>query len=73
VWLAAAPDEHYRRVLAQGDRRPMQHRPRARQELEALLDRRRALYSRCALRVDTDGRAPADVAAAVLAGLERVA
>lgn len=71
VWLAAEPDEHYRRVLAQGDRRPMQHRPRARQELREILDRRRHLYGQCGLRIETDGRSPEEIAGAVIRGLEK--
>jgi XRE family transcriptional regulator, aerobic/anaerobic benzoate catabolism transcriptional regulator len=40
VWLRAAPEEHLQRVADQGDRRPMQGRPRALQELKELLARR---------------------------------
>ena len=61
VWLAARPEDHYRRVVAQGDQRPMQNRPRARQELAALLERREALYALCEHRVDTSGRTPEEV------------
>src|SRR5262245_45106451 len=55
VWLSAAPEEHLARVAAQGDRRPMQGRPRALQELEELLARREPLYARCEVAVDTSG------------------
>lgn len=56
VWLRASPDEHYDRVRAQGDGRPMADRPRARTELEHLLRDREPLYATCALTIDTRGR-----------------
>jgi XRE family aerobic/anaerobic benzoate catabolism transcriptional regulator len=58
VWLRARPEEHFERVLAQGDRRPMAERPRARAELEALLAARAPLYARCEHALDTSGRSP---------------
>jgi XRE family aerobic/anaerobic benzoate catabolism transcriptional regulator len=67
VWLRASPAEHFRRVLEQGDRRPMANRPRAMEELEALLERRGALYGTCDVVVDTDGHPPGAVAELVLA------
>lgn len=66
VWLHAAPEEHMRRVREQGDRRPMQDRPRAMDELRAILAAREPLYARCELAVDTTGRSVDDVAAEVL-------
>ncbi|MSR62342.1 MAG: helix-turn-helix domain-containing protein [Planctomycetes bacterium] len=70
VWLRAAPEEHFQRVLAQGDRRPMHARPRAMAELRALLAEREPLYSRCELCVETSGRTPAAVVAELLRALE---
>jgi len=67
VWVRASPADHFERVRAQGDRRPMADRPRARAELEALLRQREPLYGACDLAVDTHGR---DVAAS-LAALEQ--
>jgi len=61
VWLHASADEHLARVEAQGDRRPMAGRPRAREELRALLDERRAAYASCELSVDTSGRSVEEV------------
>lgn len=66
VWLAARPEDHYRRVLAQGDRRPMAGNPDAMQELRALLTARRSLYGQADLTVDSSAL---DVDAAV----ERIA
>jgi XRE family aerobic/anaerobic benzoate catabolism transcriptional regulator len=53
VWLKATPQEHWDRVLAQGDQRPMQQRARARAELEELFARRAPLYAESDLIVDT--------------------
>jgi XRE family aerobic/anaerobic benzoate catabolism transcriptional regulator len=53
VWLRAAPEAHYERVVAQGDRRPMAGRPRALDELKAILAEREGLYARCELTIDT--------------------
>ena len=53
VWLAARPEDHYRRVLAQGDSRPMAGNPDAMAELRAMLMVRRPLYELASLRVDT--------------------
>jgi XRE family aerobic/anaerobic benzoate catabolism transcriptional regulator len=68
IWLRAAPSEHFERVLAQGDRRPMADRPRARAELEALLAARAPLYARCHAQLDTGGRSE-DAARAALVTL----
>lgn len=62
VWLRATPAAHFQRVVDQGDRRPMAHRPRAMEELEELLRAREPLYAACERSVATDGRRPADVA-----------
>jgi XRE family aerobic/anaerobic benzoate catabolism transcriptional regulator len=63
VWLRAEPEEHYARVLAQGDRRPMRARPRAMEELRAILAERAPLYARCEFHVATSARTPEEVAA----------
>jgi XRE family aerobic/anaerobic benzoate catabolism transcriptional regulator len=53
VWLRATPEEHYARVLSQGDRRPMRGRPRAMEELRQILADRGPEYARCELVLDT--------------------
>jgi len=58
VWLKATPQEHWSRVVAQGDVRPMRDRPRAMNELQALLTRREPLYEMADVVVDTAGRPP---------------
>ena len=42
VWIKARPDEHMRRVMAQGDFRPMAQNREAMADLVAILDARRA-------------------------------
>ena len=53
VWLRAQAEDHYRRVVAQGDPRPMRGRPRALEELRAILEQRTRDYARCELEIDT--------------------
>lgn len=57
VWLRAKPDEHWQRVVAQGDVRPMRGRPRAMNELRQLLAVRGPLYEQADVAVDTSNRA----------------
>ena len=53
VWLQATPDDHWKRVLAQGDVRPGAASPHAQDELRALLRSREPLYAQAELAVDT--------------------
>lgn len=63
VWLSAPPAEHWRRVVGQGDLRPMEGRPRAMVQLENLLAERGPRYALADLTLDTEGRLPDAVAA----------
>lgn len=53
VWLSATAEDHWERVVAQGDARPMANRDDAMAELRAILRARRALYERADHVVDT--------------------
>lgn len=53
IWLRAKPEDHWSRVVEQGDARPMADRADAMNELRALLRARRALYERADHGVDT--------------------
>src|SRR5688572_29732801 len=53
VWLKADPENHWNRVVQQGDRRPMADHPQAMAELRRLLSAREALYAQAAATVDT--------------------
>jgi XRE family transcriptional regulator, aerobic/anaerobic benzoate catabolism transcriptional regulator len=55
VWVKARPDEHMRRVMAQGDFRPMAQNREAMADLVAILDARRADYARAQAELDTSG------------------
>jgi XRE family transcriptional regulator, aerobic/anaerobic benzoate catabolism transcriptional regulator len=70
VWLKATPEDHWSRVVSQGDFRPMSARPRARQELEELLADRERLYADADLAVETSGRSPEEVVSIICRALE---
>jgi XRE family transcriptional regulator, aerobic/anaerobic benzoate catabolism transcriptional regulator len=70
VWLSAAPEDHYSRVLAQGDRRPMAGKADAMAELKALLTARKPLYGMADLSVDTSRHPPRQTLRQVLERVE---
>ena len=55
VWVRASPDEHMKRVMEQGDFRPMAQNREAMADLVAILDARRADYARAQGELDTSG------------------
>jgi XRE family aerobic/anaerobic benzoate catabolism transcriptional regulator len=61
IWLRADPEDHWNRVVQQGDRRPMADNPEAMAELRRLLAARRPLYAESAHAVDTSGVEPDEV------------
>ena len=71
VWLTAEPDEHMSRVLAQGDLRPMADGPQAMDDLQAILDSRRALYARANAVVNTGGKTETLAFASLLAAIPK--
>ena len=56
VWLQADPEDHMRRVLAQGDTRPMAASKEAMEDLKGILAGRAAFYSKAMLRIDTSAQ-----------------
>ena len=60
VWLEASPEEHWNRVVAQGDLRPMAGSmagsEKAFEALCSILEARRPLYQQARWTVDTTGR-----------------
>ena len=56
IWLQASPAEHMRRVMEQGDFRPMAHNRDAMNDLVAILDARAEAYGRSHGQVDTSGK-----------------
>lgn len=65
VWLRAEPEDHWSRVIAQGDRRPMADNPTALEELRAMLRVRERSYSQSRHTIRTSGRSPQEVAAEI--------
>jgi XRE family aerobic/anaerobic benzoate catabolism transcriptional regulator len=53
VWLQAQPEDHMKRVIAQGDLRPMGTSKEAMEDLRGILAGRAAFYSKADLRLDT--------------------
>ena len=53
VWLKAKPEDHWRRVLGQGDTRPMANRTSGMTELRSILSLRGPLYAEAAQTIDT--------------------
>jgi len=65
IWLSARAEDHWNRVVAQGDQRPMAENPHAFAELRALLAARDRLYARADHTIDTTGRRVPQVAAEI--------
>ena len=53
VWLQATPEDHMKRVAAQGDMRPMAASREAMEDLKGILAGRTPFYSKAELRLDT--------------------
>jgi len=68
VWLRARPEDHWNRVVRQGDRRPMADHPQAMADLRSLLAAREPLYAAADVTVDTSAATPA----AIVDEIERV-
>lgn len=65
IWLEATPEEHWDRVVAQGDHRPMANDPLAMERLRQLLAEREALYRQAHHTISTSGTDVAGVVARV--------
>lgn len=70
IWIKAGPEEHMRRVLRQGDTRPMAGNPEAMAQLRTILESRRPLYERAEATLDTSGK-PLETSARELVSLIR--
>jgi XRE family aerobic/anaerobic benzoate catabolism transcriptional regulator len=70
VWLQAEPEDHMKRVAAQGDLRPMAASKEAMEDLKGILAGRAAFYSKADLRLDTSAR-PLEATFAALRGMVR--
>ena len=71
VWLKAKPEDHWKRVLGQGDTRPMANRASAMTELRSILSLRSPLYAEAAQVVDTSSMRVSGAVKSIAAALER--
>ena len=53
VWIKATPEDHWKRVLGQGDTRPMANRTSAMVELRSILAQRSPVYAEAGQTIDT--------------------
>jgi XRE family transcriptional regulator, aerobic/anaerobic benzoate catabolism transcriptional regulator len=58
IWVRAEPEEHMKRVMAQGDMRPMANNARAMDDLVSILKSREPLYAKAEAVVATTGKMP---------------
>ena len=58
VWVRAEPEEHMKRVMAQGDMRPMANSARAMDDLISILKSREPLYAKAEVALATTGKTP---------------
>jgi XRE family aerobic/anaerobic benzoate catabolism transcriptional regulator len=56
VWLHADPEDHMKRVIAQGDTRPMAASREAMEDLKGILAGRAAFYSKAEFKVHTSAQ-----------------
>ena len=56
IWVAAMPEDHMRRVMAQGDRRPVIGNPDAMEDLRRILEERVQLYTKADTVLQTTGQ-----------------
>ncbi len=72
VWLQAEPEDHMKRVVAQGDMRPMAASREAMEDLKSILAGRAAFYSKAEFQLNTSDQ-PLDATFQALRGLVREA
>src|SRR5262245_50151613 len=71
VWLKATPEDHWKRVLGQGDTRPMANRTSAMVELRSILSQRSPLYAEAAQTVDTSSMRVTEAVKTITAALRQ--
>jgi len=70
VWLRATPEDHMKRVVEQGDHRPMADRADAMQELRAILADREPRYAHSEVLIDTSAQSLESTIERLVAELE---
>jgi XRE family aerobic/anaerobic benzoate catabolism transcriptional regulator len=66
IWVRAQPEIHMRRVIEQGDMRPMANSARAMEDLTAILKSREPLYAKAEASLNTTGKTPEENLAELL-------
>jgi len=69
IFLHAKPEDHWNRVVAQGDQRPMAENPHAFEELRGLIAARAKLYARADRTFETSGRTAKQVVTEIAGAL----
>jgi XRE family aerobic/anaerobic benzoate catabolism transcriptional regulator len=69
IWLRATPEDHWQRVLAQGDTRPMADNDRAFADLRSILAAREPFYRLADMTVETSARRVGEVVAELVTRL----
>ena len=72
VWVRTTPEEHMRRVVEQGDLRPMGESKQAMADLRRILEERSELYGRADISVDTTGVSPRKTVQTLLAQISEL-
>jgi XRE family aerobic/anaerobic benzoate catabolism transcriptional regulator len=72
VWLRASPEDHWSRVVAQGDKRPMADHPAAMEELRSILEAREPVYGQARIAVETSWKVPEEIVGTIEEGLQEV-
>ena len=65
MWLRADPEDHWQRVIAQGDMRPMADNEQAFADLRSILSTREPMYRQAEIVVDTSNQDVAHVVDAI--------
>ncbi len=71
VWLKASPQMHWARVVAKGDRRPIDGFPRAYEQLCHTWENRAPLYAQSDWTIDTESRQPDEITQEILSMLQQ--
>ena len=56
IWIKASPKEHMKRVIKQGDLRPISSNPKAMEDLNNILKERQKLYAKASEIVNTENK-----------------
>lgn len=71
VWLRATPEDHMKRVIAQGDMRPMSQSSEAMSDLKRILSEREPLYAKADLVIDTSQKSASSALQIILSKIKQ--